>query len=186
MAHLSYASPDRKWALVLEMNPVWQPCRLIPLDGSSAADWWARRANAHRRHGHRMGSGCISELTSMATICGASAFRMESRIRSHSEPSEEEGIAMTPDGSSLITSIGTHESAVWIHDSRGDRPLSSEGHVAPMPVPPFSSIRFSSDSKELFYLIRPDSPASPSELWRADLEYRTQRTRTARTFNRRI
>src|SRR5438876_7108 len=36
MAHLSYASPDRKWALVAEMDPVWHPCRLIPLDGSSA------------------------------------------------------------------------------------------------------------------------------------------------------
>ena len=28
MVHLSYASPDRKWALVVEMNPVWQPCRV--------------------------------------------------------------------------------------------------------------------------------------------------------------
>ena len=36
MVHLSYASPDRKWVLVLEMNPVWQPCRVVPLDGSSA------------------------------------------------------------------------------------------------------------------------------------------------------
>ena len=35
MVHLSYASPDRKWALVVEMNPVWQPCRVVPLDGSS-------------------------------------------------------------------------------------------------------------------------------------------------------
>src|SRR5260370_9341553 len=36
MVHLSSASPDRKWALAVEMNPVWQPCRVIPLDGSSA------------------------------------------------------------------------------------------------------------------------------------------------------
>ena len=36
MVHLSYASPDRKWVLVLEMNPVWQPCRVVPLDGGSA------------------------------------------------------------------------------------------------------------------------------------------------------
>src|SRR5262249_42833569 len=35
MAHYSYASPDRKWALVVEMDPAWQPCRVIPLDGSS-------------------------------------------------------------------------------------------------------------------------------------------------------
>src|SRR4051812_42467712 len=36
MAHFSYASPDRTWALVAEMNPIWSRCRLIPLDGSSA------------------------------------------------------------------------------------------------------------------------------------------------------
>jgi Tol biopolymer transport system component len=35
MAHYSYASPDRKWALVVEMDPAWLPCRLVPLDGSS-------------------------------------------------------------------------------------------------------------------------------------------------------
>src|SRR5262249_15474016 len=35
MVHLSYASPDRRWVLALEMNPAWQPCRVIPLDGSS-------------------------------------------------------------------------------------------------------------------------------------------------------
>src|SRR6185436_9450646 len=36
MVHLSYASPDRKWALAVEMDPVWHPCRVIPMDGSSA------------------------------------------------------------------------------------------------------------------------------------------------------
>src|SRR5262249_38915105 len=35
MVHLSYVSPDRKWALAVEMNPVWLPCRVIPLDGGS-------------------------------------------------------------------------------------------------------------------------------------------------------
>src|SRR5579885_2731149 len=35
MAHYSFASPDRKWALVAEMDPDWQVCRLVPLDGSS-------------------------------------------------------------------------------------------------------------------------------------------------------
>lgn len=69
-------------------------------------------------------------------------------------------------------------SAVWIHDNRGDRPVSSEGHVAPMPaflsqVTNYlarPSARFSSDGKFLFYLMRHDSPTSSSELWRRDLE----------------
>jgi hypothetical protein len=35
MAHYSYASPDRKAALVVEMNEIgwWAPCRLVPLNG---------------------------------------------------------------------------------------------------------------------------------------------------------
>src|SRR5262249_11506262 len=37
MAHLSYASPDRKWVLLVEMdgNHIWTPCRMVPMDGSS-------------------------------------------------------------------------------------------------------------------------------------------------------
>jgi hypothetical protein len=38
-------------------------------------------------------------------------------------------VAVAADGRSLITSIGMHQSAVWIHDALGDRPLSSQGHV---------------------------------------------------------
>ncbi len=37
MAHRSYVSPDGAWVLIAEMDaPVWQPCRLVPIDGSSA------------------------------------------------------------------------------------------------------------------------------------------------------
>src|SRR3981189_1094013 len=78
-------------------------------------------------------------------------------------PTEEDGLAMAPDGRSIITSIGLHESALWIHDKRGDRALSSEGYVSP------SSATFSSDGKLLFYLMRHDSSSSSSELWRRDL-----------------
>lgn len=41
MAHYSFASPDRKKALVVEMNErgEWNTCRLISLDGSFAEEW---------------------------------------------------------------------------------------------------------------------------------------------------
>jgi hypothetical protein len=84
-------------------------------------------------------------------------------------PAEAAGIAVAPDGRSLITSLGMRESAVWIHDARGDRPISSQGYVAPSRMFPFSSVKFSSDGKYLFYLLRRDSPAAASELWRTDL-----------------
>ena len=37
MAHYSYASPDRRSALIVEMDhrPLWQPCRVVLLDGGS-------------------------------------------------------------------------------------------------------------------------------------------------------
>ena len=37
MAHYAFPSPDHRWALVVEMDPrpVWEPCRLIALDGSA-------------------------------------------------------------------------------------------------------------------------------------------------------
>jgi DNA-binding winged helix-turn-helix (wHTH) protein len=59
MAHFSYASPDRKWALVVEMDPAWQPCRLIPLDGSSSGRQVGPRGQPRLR-GRRMESGCTS------------------------------------------------------------------------------------------------------------------------------
>jgi Tol biopolymer transport system component len=33
-------------------------------------------------------------------------------------PTEEEGIAMAPDGKSLLTSVGILTSAVWVHDAQ--------------------------------------------------------------------
>ncbi len=76
---------------------------------------------------------------------------------------EEGGIAMAPDGRSLITSIFTQQNAVWIHDFHGDRALSTEGYAEG--TPPV----FSRDGKRLYYLLRRDSLESPAELWRADL-----------------
>ena len=130
MVHLSYASPDRQWVLVLEMNPVWQPCRVVPLDGRSAgrqvgpqgkctsAAWspdgkWMYFGVEVDGHHHlwrqRFPDGQPEQITS--------------------GPTEEDGVAVAPDGRSLITSIGMRQSAVWIHDARGDRPLSSQGDV---------------------------------------------------------
>jgi DNA-binding winged helix-turn-helix (wHTH) protein len=128
MVHLSYASPDRKWALALEMNPVWQPCRLIPIDGSSygrqvgpkgsctSAAWspdgkWmylgVEVAGSHHLWRQRFPDGEPEQITFGVT--------------------EEDGVAVAPGGRSLITSIGMRQSALWIHDAQGDRELSSQG-----------------------------------------------------------
>src|SRR5206468_3761949 len=59
---------------------------------------------------------------------------------------EEEGVAFAPDGHSFVTSIGSSQSTVWIHDSRGERQISSEGYgYRPS---------FSADGKKLYFLVR--------------------------------
>jgi DNA-binding winged helix-turn-helix (wHTH) protein/Tol biopolymer transport system component len=165
MAHYSYASPNRKWALVVEMDPQWQPCRLIPLDGASP--------------GRQVGPAGACTSAAWSPDGSWMYFGVEVQGRRHlwrqrfpdgqpeqmtSGPTEEDGVTVAPDGRSLITSISTKQNAVWIHDSRGDRALSTEGYADA--TPPL----FSHDGKSVYYLLRHDSPESPSELWRADLD----------------
>lgn len=174
MVHLSYASPDRQWALILEMNPVWQPCRVISLDGSSAGRQVGPpgecRSAAWSPDGRWMYFGVEA---------GGEHHLWRQRFpRGEPEqitfgPTVEDGIAVLPDGRSLITSIGMQKSAVWIHDRLGARPLTSEGSVAPMRVFPYSSVRFSPDGKSLYYLLKRDSSSAPSELWRTNLRSET-------------
>jgi hypothetical protein len=78
-----------------------------------------------------------------------------------SGPAEAQGVAVAPDGRSVITSLGMRQSAIWIHDSAGDRPISTMG-VAFSP-------KFSADGSRVFYLLRRDAPDSPSELWSTEL-----------------
>jgi DNA-binding winged helix-turn-helix (wHTH) protein/Tol biopolymer transport system component len=169
MAHLSYASPDRKWVLVAEMDPIWQPCRVVPMDGSSTG--WQVGPKGR----------CMSAAWSPdgkwmyfgAEVSGGHHIWRQRFPQGESEqitsgPSQEDGIAVSRDGRSLITSVGTEQGAIWIHDSRGERLVRSQGYLEGMHVTPLSSVRFSPDGKSLFYLMR-DSPSSASELWRTYL-----------------
>jgi serine/threonine protein kinase len=172
MVHLSYPSPDRNWALVLEMNPVWQPCRVIPLDGSSSGRQVGPKGNctsaAWSPDGAWMYFGV--EVDGHHHLW-RQKFPEGQPERITSGPTEEDGIAMAPDGRSLITSIGVQASAVWIHDARGDRPLSSQGYVArPATNGLLGTIPvFSRHGKSLFYL-RSESAGGPTELWKTDFE----------------
>jgi dipeptidyl aminopeptidase/acylaminoacyl peptidase len=76
-------------------------------------------------------------------------------------PAEAQGVAVAPDGRSVITSLGMRQGAIWVHDSRGDRPISSMGFA--------SSPKFSADGARVFYLLNRGGPDSQSELWVVDL-----------------
>jgi DNA-binding winged helix-turn-helix (wHTH) protein/Tol biopolymer transport system component len=164
MAHDAYPSPDRHWALVVEMdgNGNWAPCRLIGLEGQSPS----------RVVGPN--GACISAAWSpdgrwmyfTAWVEGQSHIWRQHFPEGEPEqitfgPTEEDGIAMEPDGRALITSVGVHESSLWIHDERGERPLSSEGEVVGWSSPP----AFSPDGSIVYYLLR-RGESSDAELWR--------------------
>jgi eukaryotic-like serine/threonine-protein kinase len=77
---------------------------------------------------------------------------------------EEQGIAMAPDGRSLVTSVGTTERSIWVHDQQGERQVSSQGYS--------HTPRLSSDGGRVFYLENAYSSAPRSrggELWGLDL-----------------
>ena len=169
MAHYSYPSPDWRWALLVEMDyrPVWEQCRIIPLDGSSP--------------GHFVGPAGPCSSAGWSPDGRWMYFTVEIGRESHLwrqafpdgrpeqltfGPAQEEGLAVAPDGL-IITSIGTAQGALWIHDSQGDHQLSTEGDVVGR-IGSYSMPVFSLDGSRLTYLRR-ESPASAPELWTTDL-----------------
>jgi DNA-binding winged helix-turn-helix (wHTH) protein/Tol biopolymer transport system component len=169
MAHYSFASPDRRSALVVEMNSEggWSMCRLISLEGKlpptpvgpdgrcTAAGW----------------SPDGSWMYFAATVQGQSHLWRQRSPNGRPEqitfgPSEEYGLAVEQDGRSVITSIGVHESSIWIHDAAGERSLSSEGEIAAALSPP----TFGPDDKTLYYLLRNKDGNAGPELWRLTLD----------------
>jgi eukaryotic-like serine/threonine-protein kinase len=139
MVHRAYLSPNLKSVLLIEMDMSgWVPCRLIPFDGTSLGKqvgpsptqctdaawspdgkWMYFSANTGRGFHiwrQRFPDGKPEQITSGAT--------------------EEEGIAFDPDGRSIVTSVGSSQSTLWVHDARGDRQITAQGYpVCPRSLP---------------------------------------------------
>jgi Tol biopolymer transport system component len=166
MVHFSELSPDGKSVLAVEMVAgVWQPCRLVPFDASSpgkpvgpadalctAATWspdgrWlyfsAERNGESHLWRQKFPDGVPEQLTS--------------------GPNQEWGVAVNPDGKSLITSVGTRQSSVWLHNEGGDRAVSVEGYA----YRPLMSPR----GDKIFYLVRRGVRGAlwSGELWSFEL-----------------
>jgi DNA-binding winged helix-turn-helix (wHTH) protein/Tol biopolymer transport system component len=174
MAHYSLASPDRKFALVVQMNEQggWSQCRLISMTSNAPA-------RPIGPDGECTAAGWSPDGTSMYFIASATDDSHASPVEWHRHlwqqqfpdgrlqqltagTTEENGIAVENSGHALITSVGTPNSAIWIHDAAGERPLTLEGNVMTDPSPP----RFSLDGKSLYYLLYSNSAEATPELHR--------------------
>ena len=151
MAHRSWLSPDGKWVLLVEMDidHLWEPCRVVPADGSASG----------RKVGP-LGGGCTFAAWSRdgkwmyftSNAVGANHIWRQRFPDGKPEqmtagPTEEEGIAMAPDGRSFVTAVSLQGASLWLHDTSGDRQISLEGNAA---TPAFTP----DGSKLLYRLVR--------------------------------
>jgi Tol biopolymer transport system component len=165
MAHFSYLSPDRAWVLIVEMGPMgtFERCRLLPFDGSSAGRLVGPTGACHTA----AWSPDQRWMYFSVVVDGLSHLWRQRFPDGVPEPltsgpaSEEEGVAVAPDGQSLVTAVGTRQSSLWLHSASGERLLSSEGHASDPTLSP--------DGTRLYYLLRRASASGVVELRVMDL-----------------
>ena len=174
MAHRSYLSPNHKWVLVgSEMGPPtgWMPCRVVPFDGSSPGTIVGPPGSACT-YGAWSPDG---EWMFFTASIGRGFHLWRQRFpKGEPEqltfgPTEEEGVAVAPDGRSLLTSVGLSTGTVWVHDKSGERQVPFEGSVTSfIDLQQTSRATFSPDGTKLYFLGR-RNPEEFQELWEAEL-----------------
>lgn len=164
MVHRSALSPDGKRVLLVEMdNGWWRRCRVVPFDGSSAGRQVGPEGSCTWAQWSPDGKWMY--FTVDTWTAGFHVWRQrfpdgEPQQLTPSGASEEEGLAMMPDDKSFITTAGTQQSAIWLHDDKaGERQITTEGYSF-LPT-------LSRDGKKVYYLRRMTGSHSyfSGELW---------------------
>jgi len=178
MAHLSFLSPDRQSVLLVEMdqNHVWTPCRVVPINGSSPG-----------RLVGPSGAGCTFAAWSrdgksiyLTSNAGGTNHIWRQRFpdgqpeQITSGPTEEEGIALAPDGRSLVTAVALRNRSLWVHDESDEHEVSLEGSAI--------DAKFTADGKTLVYKVVNSlgSYPLPGELRVADVATQRSESLSAR------
>jgi len=168
MVHRSALSPDGKWVLLVEMDSEWwKRCRVLPFDGSSAGRQVGPEGSCTWAQWSPDGKWMY--FTVDTRTAGFHAWRQrfpvgEPQQLTPSGASEEEGLAIMPDGKSFITTSGTQQSTIWLHDNKtGERQITSEGYSY---LP-----QLSPDDKKVYCLRRVTGSRSyfSGELWVSDV-----------------
>ena len=171
MVHRSYLSPDGQSVLLVEMGDdhEWTHCRVLPLDGSSSGAPVGPRgaactSGAWSKDGKWM---YVTSNAGGANHIWRQRFPDAEPEQVTSGPTSEHGVAMAPDGRSFITAAAMENMAIWIHDAKGERQISTLEGIAVNP-------KFTADGSKLFYAIVKELPtafsAQQGEVWIADLQ----------------
>ena len=168
MAHRSARSPDGQWVLTAEMNElgVFTSCRLVPFDGSSSG----RLVGPESARCTNAAWSPDGRFMYFSADAGEGMHLWRQRFPA-AKPEQltsgratlEEGLAIAPDGKSIVTSVGQQRRGVWIRDASGERQVSQEGY-AYWPL-------LSADGRRMVFRLTRGiaSGNTASELWMVDL-----------------
>ena len=172
MARRAKTSPDGRWVALAEMTSYgnWDPCRVVPNDGSSQG-FAIGPPGADCNSAAWSPDGRWIYVTSKAGglyHIWRQRFPEGKPQQFTSGPTEEDGIAVAPDGRSLVTAVALQSSSLWVHDARGERQISVPEGNAGYP-------KFTRDGRRLCYRIVKAVPwfgrfRDPGEVWVADLD----------------
>jgi eukaryotic-like serine/threonine-protein kinase len=163
MAHHAYLSPDGRRVLIVEMDSreAILPCRLVPFQGTNEVKV------VGPPNGSCLAGGWSPDSQWIYLTAKTDDFHVWRQRVPDGEPEQltfgptsQEGIAMAPDGKSLITSVGTQDRTAWVHDKDGEHQVSSEGNTL--------KPKFSADGRNLYFLMA-NGQTRGMELWSKDL-----------------
>ncbi len=163
MAHHSYLSPDGQWVLIVEMDSRGEilPCRIVPFSGTNEV------RVVGPPNGQCLGGAWSPDGKWIYVTAETDDFHIwRQRFPDGApqqltfSPTSQVGIAMAPDGKSLITSVGSQDRTVWLHDKDGEHQISNEGDA--------SAPSFSADGRKLYFLMD-NGQTHGKELWIKDL-----------------
>ncbi len=163
MAHHAYLSPDGRSVLIVEMDNRGEvgPCRVVPFQGSGESRVVGPPNNqCFGGAWSKDGKWIYLNIVTDKSHIWRQQFPDGDPQQVTFGPTSQEGLAMAPDGKSFVTSVGSEDSTVWIHDKNGDQQVSSEGYAEK------PSISF--DGKLLYFLMI-SGQSTLDELWVKDL-----------------